>query len=100
MRLFREMIKEGREEKKMILREVAALIDTDQSIISKFEKGERKPSRELVIRFAEIYGIPTDKLIIAWQSDKVAYDLLEEDDALEILKLAEEKVNYFKTLKQ
>ena len=100
MESFKEIIKEKRDEKKMLLREVAAILTIDQSILSKFEKGERKPTREQVIKFAEIYGIAPGKLIVAWQSDKVAYDLLDEDDALEILKVAEAKVNYLKTAKQ
>lgn len=100
MRTFGEIIKTRREEQNLLLREVSALTSIDQSIISKFEKGERKPSREQVLKFAEIYNLSQNDLIIAWQSDKVAYDLFQEDDAEEILKVAESKVKYFKTLKK
>lgn len=98
MKTFGEIIKEQREELGLFLREVSALTEIDQSIISKFEKGERKPSREQVLKFAQIYNIPQNKLIISWQSDKVAYDLLQENDAEEILKVAESKVKYLKTI--
>ena len=97
MKTFGEIIKEKREEQNLLLREVSALTEIDQSIISKFEKGERKPSREQVIKFANIYNLPQDELIISWQSDKVAYDLISENHALEILKVAESKVEYLKT---
>jgi transcriptional regulator with XRE-family HTH domain len=100
MKTFAEIIKAKREEQSLLLREVSALTEIDQSIISKFEKGERKPSREQVLKFAEIYNLPQDELIISWQSDKVAYDLLFENDALEILKVAESKVEYLKTIKK
>lgn len=100
MKTFGEIIKAKREEQNLLLREVSALTEIDQSIISKFEKGERKPSREQVLKFAKIYNLPKDDLIISWQSDKVAYDLLSENHALEILKVAESKVEYLKTKKK
>lgn len=100
MKTFGEIIKAKREEQNLLLREVSALTSIDQSIISKFEKGERKPSRKQVLKFAEIYNLPQNELIISWQSDKVAYDLLLENDAEEILKVAEFKVKYLKTIKK
>lgn len=100
MKTFGEIIKSRREEQDLLLREVSALTNIDQSIISKFEKGERKPSREQVLKFAEIFNLPQNDLIIAWQSDKVAYDLLQENDIEEILKVAESKVKYLKTVKK
>ncbi|MDD2634740.1 MAG: helix-turn-helix transcriptional regulator [Bacteroidales bacterium] len=100
MKTFGEIIKELREEQNLLLRQVSALTSIDQSIISKFEKGERKPSRAQVLKFAEVYKISPSNLIISWQSDKVAYDLLNENDAEAILKVAESKVKYLKTLKK
>jgi transcriptional regulator with XRE-family HTH domain len=100
MKTFGEIIKTRREEQNLLLRQVSALTSIDQSIISKFEKGERKPSREQVLKLAEIYNLPENDLIISWQSDKVAYDLMQENDAEEILKVAESKVKYLKTVKK
>ena len=97
MKTFGEIIKSKREERNMLLREVSALTSIDQSIISKFEKGERKPSRKQVLKFAEIFDLPQNELIISWQSDKVAYELLSENDAKKILEIAELKVKYLKT---
>ena len=100
MKTFGEIIKAKREEQNMLLREVSALTNIDQSIISKLEKGERKASREQVLKFATIYKLPQSDLIISWQSDIVAYDLILENDAEKILKLAESKVKYLKTIKK
>lgn len=80
----------------MFLRQVSALMEIDQAIISKFERGERKPTKEQVLKFAEIYDLNPDELVISWYSDKVAYDLLTEENAEEILKVAESKVKYLK----
>jgi transcriptional regulator with XRE-family HTH domain len=100
MKTFAEIIKTRREKQNLLLRQVSALTSIDQSIISKFEKGERKPTREQVLKFAEIYNLSENELIISWQSDKVAYDLMQENDAEEILKVAESKVKYLKTVKK
>ena len=97
MKSFGEIIREQREKKGLYLRQVAAKTDIDQAVISKFEKGERKPSREQVIRFAKFYSIDYDKLIIAWLSDRVIYDLQNEKLATKALKVAERKIAYLKT---
>lgn len=96
MKSFSEIIKSKREEHKLFLRQVSALMEIDQAIISKFERGERKPTKEQVLKFAEIYDLNPDELIISWYSDKVAYDLLSEENAEKILKVAESKVKYLK----
>jgi len=97
MKLFSEIIKAKREENKLFLRQVSALMEIDQAIISKFERGERKPTKEQVLKFAEIYNLNPDDLVVSWYSDKVAYDLQAEKDADKILKVAESKVKYLKS---
>jgi len=96
MKSFSEIIKTKREEHKLFLRQVSALMEIDQAIISKFERGERKPTKEQVLKFAKIYDLNPDDLVISWYSDKVAYDLLSEENAEKILKVAESKVKYLK----
>ena len=100
MKSFGDIIKEKREERKLFLRQVSALMEIDQAIISKYERGERKPSKEQVLKFANIYKLNPSELIIAWYSDKVAYDLKEVEDAEKILKVAESKVKYYKKNKE
>lgn len=46
MKTFGEVIRSSRESKGLYLRQVAAAMDIDQALISKFEKGDRKPSKE------------------------------------------------------
>jgi len=96
MKTFGEIIREERENKGLFLRQVAAALDIDQAVISKFEKGERKPSREQVMKFAKYYKLDKELLIVAWLSDKVVYELQDEKLANEALKAAEEKINYNK----
>jgi len=91
-----ETLKTAREEKEMILRRVAAEVDIDQSLISKFEKNERKPTKEQIIRLANFYGLSEDDLLINWYSERIAEELKYTESTSEILKVAEQKINYYK----
>ena len=94
-----DTLKQARDEKKLILRKVSAEVDIDQSLISKFEKNERKPTMEQIIRLAKFYGLPQNQLVINWYSEKIAEDLKYTESTSEILKVAEEKINYYRTQK-
>ena len=98
MESFGEIIKNKRESKGLILRQVASALDIDQAIVSKFERGERKPSKEQVEKFAEFYGLDKNKLITSWLSDQIANTILYEENIGEVLKVAEEKAIYLKTI--
>ena len=99
MKTLGDTLKDAREEKHLILRKVAAEVDIDQSLISKFEKNDRKPTREQLTRLANFYNLSERELIINWHSEKIADDLLYSESTSEILKVAEEKVNYYKAQK-
>lgn len=99
METFGEIIKLAREQNELLLRHVAAKMDIDQAVVSKIERGERKPTKEQVIRFSKFYKLNEEKLIVAWLSDKVAYEIQDEDYAQKALKVAEEKIKYFKKVK-
>lgn len=92
------ILKSAREEKNLILRKVASELDIDQSLISKFEKGERKPTKEQLIKLAEFYDLSQQDLLIEWFSDKITYELKDVDYANDILIIAEEKIKYQKSI--
>lgn len=97
MKTLGDTLKCAREEKDLILRKVAAEVDIDQSLISKFEKNERKPTKEQIVRLAKFYELSESELIINWFSEKIAEELKYIESTSEILKVAEEKINYYKT---
>jgi transcriptional regulator with XRE-family HTH domain len=99
MESFGDKIRIARENSSLLLRQVAAELDIDQAIISKFERGGRKPTREQVLKFAKFYKINNDELLVAWLSDKVTYEIGEENLACEALKVVEEKIKYFQKSK-
>lgn len=97
LKSFGELIREEREKRGLFLRQVASALEIDQAVISKFEKGYRKPSREHVLKFAIYYNIDKEQLLVAWLSDKIVYELQDEKLAEDALKAAEEKINYRKS---
>lgn len=95
-----ELLKKKRQESGLILRKVAARVDIDQSLISKFEKNERVPTKQQITRLADFYQLELKDLLIKWYSQKI-YDVLEDqEDAMQILKVAEARIAYKISTKQ
>lgn len=94
-----EILRESREKKRLLLRQVAALLGIDTAILSKVERGERKATKEQIIKLADILDLNKDELLIQYLSEKIAYELLDEDVASETLKVAGKKVAYLKSKK-
>jgi transcriptional regulator with XRE-family HTH domain len=91
-----EIIKRLREQKELPLRTVAAFLDIDQAILSKVERGHRKANREQVIKLSKYFNVKEDDLLVAWLSDKLVYELEDEDLAFKAMQVAEEKIQYIK----
>jgi transcriptional regulator with XRE-family HTH domain len=95
-----DIIRKLREEKELPLRTVAAYLDIDQAILSRIERGQRKPTREQVVKLAKYFKVNEKDLLVAWLSDKLVYEVADEQVALKALQVAEEKIKYQKTQKK
>lgn len=89
-----DKLRKLREEKELPLRKVAALLDIDIAILSKMERGERRLTKEIVQKLAKIYGHDANELQVLFLSDKILYEVQDEEFGMEALKMAEEKMNY------
>ena len=89
-----EILRELREQKTLLLRQVAAEIEIDQALLSKIERCERMPTKEQVIRLAQFFGKDENEFLIAYFSDKLVYEVQNEEVALEAMQAAEIKINY------
>lgn len=76
------------------MRKVAAELDVDQSILSKIERGERKATREQIVQIARIFNVDEKDLLINYLSDRLLYELKDDDLASEALRVAEQKIRY------
>lgn len=95
-----EKLRHIREEKELPLRKVAALLDIDVAILSKMERGERRITKEVVLKLADIYDYNADELLVSFLSDKILYEIQDEDLGIEALKEAEERAKYLKANKK
>jgi transcriptional regulator with XRE-family HTH domain len=91
-----QRLRELREKAGLTLRKAAMQADIDVAILSKMERGERKLSKELILKLAKMYNENPEKLIIDFLSEKVIYELKDEEFGLEALKVAEKELIYKK----
>lgn len=94
-----EKLRQIREQKELPLRKVSALLDIDVAILSKMERGERKLSKEVVLKLANIYKCNPEELLVLFLSEKIMYEIQDEDLGERALKVAERKVKYIKANK-
>ena len=99
MTKFGDIIRAKREEKGMLLRQLAAIIEVDTAILSKVERGERKAKREQVEKIAKALDLNENDLMIEYLSDNIAYEIINEDTAIDVLRVAENKVKYYRSQK-
>jgi HTH-type transcriptional regulator, competence development regulator len=78
-----ETIRKLREEKELPLRTVAAFLDIDQAILSKIERGQRNANREQVSKTCRVFKIKENDLLVSWLSDKLVYEVADEDVGIE-----------------
>ena len=91
-----EKLRHLREENGLPLRKVAAILDIDVAILSKMERGERKLSKEVVLKLSELYNYSQEDLLISYLTDKILHEIQGEDLGEKALKVAEERVKYYR----
>jgi transcriptional regulator with XRE-family HTH domain len=95
METLSKVIKSGRETKGLLLREVASLIEVDTAMISKFEKGDRNPTRTQLQKLADALDLNFENLLTLRLSEKIYDDIQGEEFALKALQVAEERIKYY-----
>jgi transcriptional regulator with XRE-family HTH domain len=90
-------IRKLREASDMPLRKLAALLDIDQSTLSKIERDERKPNAIMIDEISKIFKTDKKELLISFYSDLVCCEIKEEKSFSEILQVAEAKIQYQRT---
>ena len=87
-----EKLKELREAKGLVQRQVAAELEVDTAYVSKMESNEKPVSRSHLKKLSEFLGIEKEELLTIWLADKV-YDLVKDEDvALKALAATEEEL--------
>ncbi|MDR3327918.1 MAG: helix-turn-helix domain-containing protein, partial [Prevotellaceae bacterium] len=93
MKNIGEILRELRESKDLPLRTVAAFLDIDQAILSRIERGQRKASREQIVKLAEYFNVDENELLIAWLADQVTAVVADDKKiADKVLNIAKEQI--------
>lgn len=77
-------------------KELATFLNVDASLISRFESGERLPTKQQVEQIASFYRVKPSDLLISWLGEKIYREVEDEDFALEALQVAESRISYAK----
>lgn len=91
---MKTLIKNARELKGLKTRELAQLLGIDQALISKFESGTRKPTKEQISKIASALDMDYETLMLAWLKEKILYEIGHDEFALKALQVAEEEIRY------
>ena len=89
---MKQLLKNAREKKNLKTREVAQLIGIDQALISKFESGSRKPTKDQIIKLASLLEIDLETLMVAWLKEKILYEIGSDEFAIKAMNLVKEEV--------
>ena len=86
-------IKELREEKGLLQRQLAAELEIDSPMYSKIERGERRAKREQVIKLADLLETDKNELLTLWLAGQINEILKNESTALKAIEIVKEHLN-------
>ncbi|MBI1838440.1 MAG: Fic family protein [Flavobacteriia bacterium] len=97
---MKTLIKNARINKGLKTRELAQLLAIDQALVSKFESGTRKPTREQVKQLAHFLDIPLEEILPLWIKEKILYEIQDEEFASQALTLVQEEIAKYDSTEQ
>ena len=89
---FGEHIRKLREQKQLLLREVASQMHIDTALLSKIECGTRIARKEQVEALAIALNENKNDLLNVWMADKIVDMIKDENSITEILNLVKENI--------
>ena len=92
---FGEIIRDLRENKNLLQRQLAARLEIDTPMYSKIERGERKAKREQVFLIAELLEIDSNYLLKIWKADQILNLLHNEPFAHDILEVVNQSIKKY-----
>ena len=91
-----EHIRSLREMQNLSLREVANQTGIETSLLGKIERDRRKPTSEQIMQLSIFFKLDENLLKRQNLSDQIAYQIIHANADVNILKVAEKKIEYLK----
>lgn len=88
-----EKLKELRELKGLLQRQVAAELDVDTAYISKMENNDKPVSKSHLEALAKVYDLPESELMPYWLGEKVLHILEGHKQSIEAIQLVIKSIN-------
>jgi hypothetical protein len=86
-----EIIRVQKKTKRLLLRQVAAQLDLGTEILSKIEPSETKATKRQIAKLADILRLHKDNLLLKYLSEKITYEIADDDLANLALRFADKK---------
>jgi transcriptional regulator with XRE-family HTH domain len=96
---FGEYVKRLRTEYELTLTQLAAKLDLDSANLSKIENNKREFDEKRLELLASVFNLDIEQLRTEFFSDLIAKKIYENNCNRETLILAEQKVEYLKSIK-
>lgn len=93
--IFGQRIRELREERGLLQRQLAPILEIDTPMFSKIERGDRRAKREQVIKLSEYLHQDEKEMLTLWLADKfidAVEDEQERDLCNDAIIIAQEKI--------
>lgn len=82
-----EKLKELRDSKGLLQRQIAAELEVDTAYVSKMESNDKPVSKSHLKALARVYGIPESDLVPYWLGEKIIQILENDTHSVAALKL-------------
>jgi len=86
-------IKELRESKEILQRQLAASLEIDTPMFSKIERGDRRAKREQVVQLATLLKADLNELLTLWLADQVIEIIKGEEVAKRVIQQVEKQLD-------
>ena len=96
--MFGEYIRQLRTDKGLTLTQLASQLDLDSANLSKIENGKREFDEKRLEKLAKAFELDIEKLKVEYFGDQFAKKMYAYNCPTETLIVAEEKVNYLKSV--
>jgi|TARA_R110000823_G_scaffold51109_11_gene127664 transcriptional regulator with XRE-family HTH domain len=93
---FGEYIRQLRTDKGFTLTQLGAKLELDSANLSKIENGKRDFDEKRLNLLASVFNLNLDELRIEFLSQVIAKKIYESSCSLDVLQVAEKKVNYLR----
>ena len=86
------IFRQKREEKGLLIRQVAAVTEMDQALVSRIENGDRLPTKEQLSKLAGLYDLDLKETYSSWLVERMIRDYGDEPYAPEAFREAHEQI--------